>query len=224
MDPLNSEASANELFSATARGLAHPKRLQLLNLLAQTERSVEDLAAVADLPVATTSAQLQTLRRSGLIARRREGTRIYYRLANDHVLELLLALQRVTYSLHAGQHLAAQTPAAALTGDLPVRSVARDELLRDAQAGQVAILDVRPVEEYDHAHIPGAVSVPLDELAERLEELPEDVEVVAYCRGAYCLLSHDAVRLLQQRGRRASVLDHGMNEWRAAGEDVGTGR
>nr|WP_210491515.1 metalloregulator ArsR/SmtB family transcription factor [Patulibacter sp. SYSU D01012] len=211
-----------ELFAATGRALGHPKRLELLTLLAQTERSVEDLSTLAGQSLATTSAQLQTLRRAGLVVRRRAGTHAYYRLAGPAVLDLLVALQRVTVGLHAGEHLAA--PGADDADDVPVRTLERDELLRGARSGRVLVLDVRPTEEYASGHIPGAVSLPLEELEDRLGEIPTDVEVVAYCRGAYCLLSHDAARLLRERGRDASVLDHGMNEWRAAGQPVGAGR
>jgi rhodanese-related sulfurtransferase/DNA-binding transcriptional ArsR family regulator len=222
MELLKTERAANELFAETVRGLAHPKRLQLLNLLAQTERSVEELAAIAGVPVATTSAQLQTLRRAGLVARRREATRIYYRLAGQPVLELLVALQRAASGLHAAQGMTG--PIDETRDDIPVRTMERAQLMRSAQAGEVVVLDVRPTEEFESGHIPGALSVPVGELAERLGEIPADVEVVAYCRGAYCLLSHDAVRLLRDRGRTASILDHGMNEWRVAGEPVGAGR
>ncbi len=220
MDFENSGVAAHERFAVTAQGLAHPKRLQLLTLLAQAERSVEALANAAELPVATTSAQLQKLRRSGLVARRREGTRIHYSLAGPHVLDLLLALQEVTRRQHVDAHLAPAGP----SDDVPVRAIDRDELLRDVESGQLVVLDVRPVEEFRAAHIPGALSVPLDELERRLDNVPDGVEVVAYCRGAHCVLSDDAVRLLRERGRRASVLDHGMLEWRAAGAPLGVGR
>jgi rhodanese-related sulfurtransferase/DNA-binding HxlR family transcriptional regulator len=202
-----------EQFAAVGKALANPKRLELLDLLAQGERSVESLAAAAGLGLSTCSANLQTLRQAGLVTTRREKTKVIYSLAGPDVAALLADLRTV-----AQTHLAETERArVAYLGDDDVEEMQREELLRRAQIGDVVVLDVRPVEEYAAAHIPGAVSVPVGELAARLAELPADVEVVAYCRGAYCVLAHEAVRLLRDAGRPARKLVDGMLEWRLTG-------
>ncbi|MQA01995.1 MAG: metalloregulator ArsR/SmtB family transcription factor [Streptosporangiales bacterium] len=198
-------------FARVGKALGSGKRLELLDLLAQGERTVEALAQAADLGVTTASAHLQTLKRSHLVATRREGTKVYYRLAGDDVAKLY-ALVRCVASAHLADVGAAR--AAYLGPDTD--QVGREELLRRVDAGEVAMVDVRPQEEYAAGHIPGAMSIPLDELAGRLAELPADQEVVAYCRGAYCVLAHEAVRLLAAQGRPASRLTGGMLEWRLA--------
>ena len=210
-----------ELFDSLARvgkALGSGKRLELLDLLAQGERSVEHLAKAAGLGLTTCSAHLQILRQAGLVATRRDGTKIHYRLAGQDVAALYALLRDV-----AGNR-SAQAAAARdvyLGGD-DTEAVDRDELQRRLASGAVVAVDVRPAEEYAAGHIPGAVSIPLDELADRLADLPGDVNVVAYCRGAYCVLAHDAVRLLTARGRRAVRLVDGMLEWRLADLPVTT--
>ncbi len=210
-----------ELFDSLARvgkALGSGKRLELLDLLAQGERSVEALARAARLGVTTCSAHLQTLRQAGLVATRRDGTKIHYRLAGPDVAALYALLRDV-----AGARSAAAAAARdAYLGDQDTDAVDRAELQRRLAAGEVVVVDVRPVEEYSAGHVPGAVSIPLDQLADRLAELPADVDVVAYCRGAYCVLAHDAVRLLHARGRRAARLADGMLEWRLADLPVTT--
>jgi rhodanese-related sulfurtransferase/DNA-binding transcriptional ArsR family regulator len=204
-----------ELFDSLARvgkAVGSGKRLELLDLLAQSERSVEQLAAAAGLGLTTCSAHLQTLRQAGLVATRRDGTKIYYRLAGPDVAALY-ALLRDVAGARSAQAAAARD---AYLGDQDTEAVDRDELQRRLAAGQVVAVDVRPAEEYAAGHIPGAVSIPLDQLPDRLADLPDDVEIVAYCRGAYCVLAHDAVRLLATRGRRAARLADGMLEWRLA--------
>jgi rhodanese-related sulfurtransferase/DNA-binding transcriptional ArsR family regulator len=202
-----------EQFARVGKALASPKRLELLDLLAQGERSVESLAQAAGLGMTTCSAHLQTLKAARLVTTRRDGVRIHYRLAGRDVLALYGLLQQVTAA-----HVADLQPAAAAyLGPEDTEVVDRDELLRLAQAGEVTVLDVRPPEEYAAGHIAGAVSVPLTELPDRLAELPADAEVVAYCRGAYCVFAHDAVRLLTSHGRRARRLADGVLEWRVAG-------
>jgi len=209
-----------ELFDQLARvgkALASGKRLELLDLLAQAERPVDALAAAAGLNLTTVSAHLQVLKQAGLVAIRRKGTRVYYRLAGDDVIDLLVRTRDV-----AAAHLpdVAAARGAYLHGDSEVESIGRDELRRRLAAGQVTVLDVRPAEEYTAGHVPGAVNIPVDELADRLDELPGDVEVVAYCRGPYCVFAHEAVRLLRARGRRAARLADGVVEWRLAGLPV----
>jgi rhodanese-related sulfurtransferase/DNA-binding HxlR family transcriptional regulator len=211
-----------ELFEQLARvgkALGSGKRLELLDLLSQGPRSVADLAATAGLGLTTASMHLKALREAGLVATTREGTTIRYRLAGDDVAVLFAQLRAV-----AAAHLAdvdrARTRYLGVQDGEDTEQVGREELLRRAQAGEATVLDVRPAPEFAAGHIPGAVSIPLDELPDRLSELPPDVEVVAYCRGAYCVLAHDAVRLLTANGRRAVRLDEGMLEWRLADQPV----
>lgn len=208
-----------DAFAASGKALASGKRLELLDLLAQGERTVDALAKAAGLNLTTASAHLQTLKQAGLVATRREGVRIHYRLAGDDVAQLLALLRKV-----AERHQAA-VPAArdAYLGQDGAMEVTREELQIRAQAGEVVVLDVRPAEEYLAGHIPGAVSIPVGELAERINELPSETEIVVYCRGEYCVLAYDAVRLLTDRGRRAVRLNDGMLEWRLADMPVDAG-
>jgi rhodanese-related sulfurtransferase/DNA-binding transcriptional ArsR family regulator len=209
-----------ELFDQLARvgkALGSGKRLELLDLLAQGERTVEALARVAGLGLTTTSAHLQTLKQAGLVAIRRDGTRIHYRLASPDVADLYARLRDVA-AIHVADVDVARR--AYLGSDHAVEEIGRAELLRRAEAGDVVVLDVRPTEEYAAGHIPDAVSVPVDQLADRISELPAGVEVVAYCRGRFCVFAHDAVRLLTAHGRAARRLEDGMLEWRLAGLPV----
>jgi rhodanese-related sulfurtransferase/DNA-binding HxlR family transcriptional regulator len=203
------------LFEGVARAgkaLASGKRLELLDLLAQGERSVDILARAAGLNLTTASAHLQTLKQAGLVTTRRDGVRIYYRLADSDVAALYAQLQQV-----ARRHLADVDAArAAYLGPDDTEQLTRDELLARIKSGSAVLVDVRPAEEWAAGHIPGALSVPLDELANRLAELPDGTEIVAYCRGTNCVLAHEAARLLISRGRRASRLADGMLEWRLA--------
>jgi rhodanese-related sulfurtransferase/DNA-binding transcriptional ArsR family regulator len=201
-----------EQFARVGKALASGKRLELLDLLAQGERDVASLAAAADLGLTTASAHLQTLRQANLVTTRRDGTRICYRLAGRDVADLYAQVREVAQS-HLPDVEAARV--AYLGGD-GGRPVTRDQLQHLAKTTTITVLDVRPAEEYAAGHIPGALSIPLDELADRLAELPDDGQIVAYCRGAYCVLAHDAVRLLAVHGRTASRLADGMLEWRLA--------
>ena len=218
-------AAKTELFEQYARvgkALSAPTRLDLLDLLAQGERTVDALARAAGVGVSTASMHLQTLRAAGLVRTRKEGTSVHYRLSGDDVAGLYANLRDVALA-----HLADADRAAVayLGGDAAgqAEDVPREELLRRARSGQVVVLEVRPRHEYAERHIPGAVSVPVEELEQRLAELPADVQVVAYCRGAYCVLAYDAVRLLTRHGRSARRLREGMLEWRLAGMPVQSG-
>jgi rhodanese-related sulfurtransferase len=218
-------AAKTELFEQYARvgkALSAPKRLDLLDLLAQGERTVDALARAAGVGVSTASMHLQTLRQAGLVRTRKEGTSVHYRLAGDDVAGLYANLRDVAIA-----HLADadRARAAYLGGDDTgeAEDVPREELMRRARSGQVVVLDVRPRHEYAAGHIPGAVSVPVEELEQRLAELPAGVQVVAYCRGAYCVLAYDAVRLLTRHGRTARRLREGMLEWRLAGMPIQSG-
>ncbi len=198
-------------FARVGKALSSGRRLELLDLLAQGEHTVDALATAAGLGVTTASAHLQTLKQANLVATRRDGTKVHYRLAGRDVA-VLFALVRTVAHEHLPDVEAAR--AAYLVPD--TAEVTREELLRRAHTGDVTVLDVRPDEEYAAGHIPGALSVPLDQLADRLAELPADQEIVAYCRGAYCVLAHDAVRLLTAHHRPARRLADGMLEWRLA--------
>ncbi|NNH70576.1 metalloregulator ArsR/SmtB family transcription factor [Nocardia uniformis] len=201
-----------EAFAASGKALSSGKRLELLDLLAQGERTVESLATAAGLNLTTASAHLQTLKQAGFVATRREGVRIHYRLAGEDVARLFALLRQV-----AETHQTAVPPARArYLGPDGGREMTREELLTRAARGDVVVLDVRPLPEYRAGHIPGAVCIPVEQLTERISELPLDTEIVVYCRGEYCVLAYDAVRLLTEHGRRAIRLHDGMLEWRLA--------
>ncbi|WP_460959967.1 ArsR/SmtB family transcription factor [Parasphingorhabdus pacifica] len=202
--------------AGTGKALAHGKRLELLELLAQGERPVQELARTVGLKLTTASAHLQVLHEAGLVTTRKLGTRVLYRLAGDDVAGLLSVLCRVADTYRAD----VETVRRAYLDTAGIRQVGRDELLRAATEGRALVLDVRPAEEYAAGHVPGAVSIPVDQLADRLAEIPADTEVVAYCRGRYCVLSYDAVRLLQASGREAALLEDGILEWRRDGFPV----
>ncbi len=209
-----------EQFARVGKALSSPKRLEILDLLAQSERSVEALAHSVGVGVTSASAHLQSLKQARLVTTRKEGTKVFYRLTGPDVVDLYARLQQVA-DAHVTDVAAARS---AFLGPADTEEVDRDELWRRAQSGEVIVLDVRPQEEYVGGHIPGALSIPLDALAERLAELPEDTEVVAYCRGAYCVLSYDAVRLLNANGRTARRLSDGMIEWRLADLPIAAGQ
>jgi rhodanese-related sulfurtransferase len=211
-------ARKTELFEQLAvvgKALGSGKRLELLDLLAQGERAVDALAKAAGLGVTTASAHLQTLKQAGLVATRRDGTRIHYRLAGTDVAELYARLRDLAADRRPDVHAAGR---AYLGPD--TEQVGREELLRRAASKEVLVLDVRPAEEYAAGHIPGAVSIPFDQLTSRIAELPGNAEIVAYCRGRFCVFAHDAVRTLVANGRTARRLQDGMLEWRLAGLPV----
>ncbi|HEX5996070.1 MAG TPA: metalloregulator ArsR/SmtB family transcription factor [Jiangellales bacterium] len=200
-------------FAAVGKALANPSRLELLDLLAQGPRSVEDLARVAGLGLSTCSSHLQRLLAAGLVTTRRDGTRIWYSLAGDDVAALVAGLHAV-----ARRHRPHTEPARRkYVGPDDIDQVDLADLLDQADAGEIVLLDVRPTQEYAAGHLPGAVHIPLDQLAQRIEELPAGRDIVAYCRGAYCALAHDAVRLLREHGIAARRATDGVLEWRAAG-------
>ncbi|MGW3468972.1 ArsR/SmtB family transcription factor [Saccharopolyspora sp. NPDC000995] len=199
-------------FARVGKALGSGKRLELLDLLAQGERTVEALARTAQLGMTTASAHLQTLKQANVVTTRRDGTKIYYRLAGSDVAALYALMRTV-----AGAHLPdVEAARAAYLGPDDAEHVSREELLRRVRLGDVVVLDVRPREEYEAGHIPGAVSIPVEELGDKLGEIPADQEIVAYCRGSYCVLAHDAVRLLAAHGRSARRLTDGMLEWQLA--------
>ncbi len=200
-------------FARVAKALGHPHRLELLEQLSQGERNVEVLAERTGLSVANTSQHLQHLLRAGLIGNRREGKFIYYRLADDAVVGVLAGLRQV-----AERNLAeAQRVVRSYFDERDsMEAVSRKELQKRIRKGGVTVLDVRPSDEFALGHIPGAVNIPLRELKARLSELDKAQEIVAYCRGAYCVLSFEAVATLRKKGYAAHRLEDGLPEWRAA--------
>jgi rhodanese-related sulfurtransferase len=205
-------------FAAVGKVLGNPKRLELLDLLAQGPRSVEDLAATASLGMSTCSAHLQNLREAGLVDPRRDGKRIYYSLTGEDVAGLWEHLRRVAQTHRPRTELARRT----YLGSEDTGAIDSDELLTRLDSGDVVVLDVRPGPEYAGGHLPGAIHIPLEELADRLTELPRNREIVAYCRGRYCVLAHEAVRLLTSQGFRARRATDGVLEWRLAGLPIET--
>jgi rhodanese-related sulfurtransferase/DNA-binding transcriptional ArsR family regulator len=200
-----------------AAALASAARLELLEILAQGERTVDQLAKLAGLSVANTSQHLQKLRQAGLTQGRKEGQFVFYRLAGDEVVRLLDVL-RATGEAHVAQiERLIRDYFSSRDGMEPVAAA---ELLDRSRKGLVTVLDVRPREEYEAGHLPGAVNIPIEQLGRRLGELPKRKEIVAYCRGPWCLMSYEAVELLRRRGRKARRLENGLPEWRLAGLPV----
>jgi rhodanese-related sulfurtransferase len=211
---VDSVRAKNALFEAIAvmgKAFASPRRLELLDLLAQAPRTVDELARVSGQSTANTSQHLQALHAAGLVTRAREGTNVRYALAGEAALALWLALRDVSVSQLAEVERAARD----YLGD-EVDAIGRDELIARMRKGDVVLVDVRPTEEFEAGHIKGAKSVPLEELEDRLAELPADREIVAYCRGPFCAYAHEAVRRLQTAGRSARRLEDGWPEWRLA--------
>lgn len=200
------------LFEAIAlmgKAFASPVRLELIDLLAQAPRSVEELARASGQSTANASQHLQALHSAGLVEREREGNRVRYSLG-DEPLRLWLALRDVA----AGRLSQVQRAAREYLGE-EVEAIGRDELRKRLALGEVVLIDVRPTDEFQAGHIEGASSIPLDELERRMAELPPDREVIAYCRGPFCAYAHDAVRTLRAAGRSARRLEDGVPEWRA---------
>jgi rhodanese-related sulfurtransferase/predicted transcriptional regulator len=211
---MSSRREKTALFEAIAvmgKAFASPRRLELLDLLAQAPRTVDELAKASEQTTANTSQHLQALHAAGLVTRAREGTSVRYALAGDEVLELWLSLRETS----AARLAEVERAAAEYLGD-DVEAIDRDELVDRLRRGDVILVDVRPSEEFDAGHIDGARSIPIDELEDRLAELPDDREVVAYCRGPFCAYAHEAVRSLRAAGRAARRLDDGWPEWRLA--------
>jgi rhodanese-related sulfurtransferase/DNA-binding HxlR family transcriptional regulator len=211
---MGSRAEKDALYEAIAlmgKAFASPVRLELLDLLAQAPRTVDELARASGHSTANTSQHLQALHAAGLVTRAREGTSVRYSLAGDEALRLWLALRDASIS----QLAEVERAAGEYLGD-EVDAIGRDELIARLRAGDVVLVDVRPSEEYEAGHIEGARSIPIGEVEARLAELPADREVVAYCRGPFCAYAHEAVRQMRASGRRARRLQEGWPEWRLA--------
>jgi rhodanese-related sulfurtransferase/DNA-binding transcriptional ArsR family regulator len=209
-----------DAFAEVPKALASGRRAEIVDVLAQGERSVDAIATEIDQSVANTSHHLQALSRAGLVSTRREGTRVFYALASDRVVELWSALRDV-----AAEHIAGiERLAVGYLGDRSeIEAITRDQLAARLQRRNVVVIDVRPAAEYTAGHIPGARSVPPDEVRQYLRSLPKDREIVAYCRGPFCVYADDAVRQLQRRGVRARRLEDGFPEWKRAGLPVAVG-
>jgi rhodanese-related sulfurtransferase/predicted transcriptional regulator len=200
-----------EAIAVMGQALASARRLEQLDLLAQAPRTVDELAQAGGQSTANTSQHLQVLHAAGLVTRQREGTRVRYSLAGDEALNVWLALRDAS----AAQLGEVERAARAYLGK-EVESIGREELRRRLRRGDVVLVDVRSTEEFDAGHIRGARSIPLDELEDRLAELPAGQEIVAYCRGPFCAYAHEAVRRLRDAGREARRLDEGWPEWQIA--------
>jgi len=214
------KTALNAQFARIGKALASPRRIELLDLLAQGEHRVEALAVETDMGVTLASSHLQALRRARLVDTRREGSRIYYRLAGDDVYELLTALRTVAHDRLAEVERVVQDYFSAPGGLEPI---GRDELVRRARSGDVLLLDLRPRDEFEAAHIPGAISIPLEDLESELTRLSPDVEIVAYCRGPYCVMAPRGIALLRRHGFRVRRLEDGVGEWRLAGLPLASG-
>lgn len=206
-----------EQFARLGKVVANARRIELLELLAQGERNVESLAEATGSGITGVSANLQVLRRARLVETRREGTHVHYRLAGDEVTRFVGALRDLAHSRLAEVEAIVRDYFGERDALEPVQM---SELVGRARRSEVIVLDVRPALEYDSGHLPEAVSIPLDELEGRLRELPPGSEVVAYCRGPYCVLASEAVAVLNKAGRHARRLDGGLPEWRLAGNPV----
>jgi len=206
-----------EQVARVGKALASPKRLELMELLAQGEKPVEALADAVCVDIKLASAHLRALREARLVLSRRDGKRIYYRLSGSDVAELGVVLRQVAEGHLLELDLALKQMMA--DPDVLVK-VGRKELLAQAKRGEVVVIDVRPREEYETAHLPHARSMPLSELAQRLVELPRSAQIVAYCRGPFCVMSDEAVALLKKHGFDARKTKDGVSEWRAAGLPV----
>ena len=204
-------------FAVIGRALGNPHRLELLDLLSQGERSVEALAQEAHLTLANASAHLQVLRRARLVGTEKRGLYVVYRLSSSGVYELWRTLRDLGASRLAEVNRLVETY---LTDRDALDAISKEDLVQQIADGAVVVLDVRPVVEYEQGHVAGARSIPIDELERRLTELPRDQEIVAYCRGPYCVFADEAVSLLIERGYRARRLTEGLPEWRAAGYPV----
>ena len=204
-------------FAELARVLGNGHRLELIELLAQGEQPVEVLSHRAGLSFANASQHLQQLRKAGLVVGRRSGKNIIYRLADGPIVETMSALRKLAEHNVAAVQQVVTTYFEQLDNLAPVGP---DELMERMRTGSVTLLDVRPEDEFKAGHIPGALNIDLDRLESRLAELPMDMDIVAYCRGAYCVLSFEAVKSLRARGYRVSRLNEGLPEWRASGRAV----
>jgi rhodanese-related sulfurtransferase/DNA-binding transcriptional ArsR family regulator len=208
-------------FARIAKAMASPNRLELIEALAQGERSVDKLAAATGMPIANTSHHLQVLREGGLVRSRKEGVQVIYSLSDEEVPQMLGCLRRVGERHLAEVEIIVREHFA---NDEGLRPINHRELSALLKSGEALVIDVRPPEEYEAGHIPGAVNVPIETLPRRLAEFPQRKEVVAYCRGPYCMLAVEAVKRLRKRGYRARRFEDGFPEWKSEGRPVAVGK
>jgi rhodanese-related sulfurtransferase/DNA-binding HxlR family transcriptional regulator len=213
VDSVRSKDALFEAIAMMGKAFASARRLELIDLLAQGSRSVDELAAASGQSSANTSQHLQALHAAGIVTRQRDGLRVRYSLAGDDILALWLALREASATRLAEVQRAARE----YLGE-EVEAISRDELIARMARGDVVLVDVRPAEEFEAGHIDGAESIPIDELRRRLDELPDDREVIAYCRGPFCAYANEAVRALRADGRPARRLEEGWPEWRLSKE------
>lgn len=216
----NFKQDVYEQLARVAKAIGHSNRLELLEFVSQGQRSVDELAGMTKLSVANASKHLQELRHAGLVKARKEGVRVFYEVAGPDVVDLLGALRVVAESRVAEVSQLLRTY---ITSRDDLEPVPANELMQRARQGLVTVLDVRPSEEYAAGHVPGAINVTLEALSSHLKRLPKGREVIAYCRGPYCLLSVDAVAILRDKGYKARRLEDGFPEWKAAGMPVEEG-
>jgi len=205
---------AYEQIARISKAASAPRRLELLDLLSQGPRTVEALAGLAGITVGNASQHLKILRTARLVDAQRQGLHVEYRLADEEVARFFVALRTLARSRLAEVERVTREY---FEGRGALEAVEGDELVRRVRSGEVTVLDVRPIEEYEAGHIPGARSIPVTELAERLQEVPKDRDVVAYCRGPYCVMAVEAVELLRSKGFTAHPMQHGVADWRARG-------
>ena len=204
-------------FANIATAFASPKRLEIIDILLQGEKAVETLSKQISSTFANTSRHLQILKNARLVESRREGVRIYYRIADDRVFKCWKGLQLLAESQVAEIREVLKN---FLEERKAMKTISKDELWSRVQSNDVVVIDVRPVEEFTNGHIPGAISIPLAELKDRLNEIPNDQEIVAYCRGPYCVLSPDAIKILKNEGYEVLRLEESLPEWKSAGLPV----
>ena len=223
MDGRQAKDALYEQFARIGKAVASPKRIELLDLLCQGERTVEALAGAARMGLTNTSAHLQVLRQARLLETRREGVKVFYRLADEAVCRFFIELRDLARARLAEVEQVVGEYFEARDRLEPVR---REELLARIEQGQAVVIDLRPSDEYRAGHIAGAISIPLGELVKRLGDLPREAEIVAYCRGPLCVLAPQALEFLRDDGLRARRLEDGFPEWRQAGlpVEVGEGR
>lgn len=217
---MTSQQDLLDTLAQVARALGNGHRLALLERLAQGEAPVETLATTADLTIGNASQHLQHLRRAGLVTAQRSGKQMIYRLTDERIITLLGLLRQVAETNLAEMERLVSRLFTEDDVDGALKVVGRDELLAGLASGEVALLDVRPEEEYEAGHLPEAINIPLEQLEDMLGKLPRDREIVAYCRGPYCVLSHEAVQRLRQLGYRVRRFEEGYPEWKAAGLPV----
>ena len=210
----NFKQEVHAQLARVGKALSNGNRLELLDFVAQGPRSVEELAAMTRLSVANASKHLQELRRAGLVRARKEGLRVYYEVAGADVVDLIAALGLVAETRLAEMAHLVRTY---ITARDDLETIPAAELLRRSKQGLVTVLDVRPAKEFAAGHLPGAINIPVEELTKRMRKFPKGREVIAYCRGTYCLLSVDAVAFLRKKGYKARRLEEGFPEWKASG-------